>query len=83
VAVRAQEGAAMSKTYNRVYAQGYRAGRKATRWEKFCWLIKHRRRDVEDWLTDDNAKDADFLVIVTAVTLIGIAGVLMIFAARV
>ena len=83
MAVRAQEGAAMSKTYNRVYAQGYRAGRKATRWEKFCWLIKHRRRDVEDWLTDDNAKDADFLVIVTAVTLIGIAGVLMIFAARV
>ena len=33
-------------------------------------------------LTDDDAKDADFLVIVTAVTLIGIAGVLMIFAAR-
>lgn len=73
----------MSKTYNRVYAQGYRAGRKATRWEKFCWLLKYRRRDVEDWLTDDNAKDADFLVIVTAVTLIGIAGVLIIFAARV
>lgn len=83
MAVGAQEGAAMSKTYNRVYAQGYRAGRKATRWEKFCWLLKHRRRDVEEWLTDDNAKDADFLVIVTAVTLIGIAGVLMIFAARV
>lgn len=73
----------MSKTYNRVYAQGYRAGRKATKWEKFCWLLKHRRRDVEDWLTDDDAKDADFLVIVTAVTMIGIAGVLMIFAARV
>ena len=73
----------MSKTYNRVYSQGFRAGRKATRWEKFCWLIKHRRRDVEDWLTDDNAKDADFLVIAAAVTLIGIAGVLMAFAARV
>lgn len=73
----------MSKTYNRVYAQGYRAGRKATKWEKCCWLLKHRHRDVEDWLTDDDAKDTDFLVIVTAVTLIGIAGVLMIFAARV
>ena len=73
----------MSKTYNRVYSRGFRAGRKATAWEKFLWLLKHRRRDVEDWLTDDNAKDADFLVIVTAVTLIGIAGVLMIFAARV
>ena len=73
----------MSKTYNRVYAQGFRAGRKATKWEKFCWLIKHRRRDVEDWLTDDNAKDTDFLVMIAAVTLIGIAGVLMIFVVRV
>lgn len=73
----------MSKTYRRVYSQGFRAGRKATRWEKFCWLIRHRRCDVEDWLTDDDAKDTDFLVIVTSVTLIGIAGVLMIFAARV
>lgn len=81
--VRAQEGAAMSKTYDRVYAQGFRAGRKATKWEKFCWLLKHRRRDVEDWLTDDNAKDADFLIIAVVVTLIGIACVLMVFAARV
>ena len=72
----------MSKTYNRIYSQGFRAGRKTTKWEKFCWLLKHRRRDVEEWLTDDDAKDADFLVIVTAVTLIGIAGVLMAFAAR-
>ena len=73
----------MSKPSNRVYSQGFRAGRKATRWEKFCWLLKHRRRDVEDWLTDDNAKDTDFLIIAAAVTLIGIAGVLMVFAARV
>ena len=73
----------MSRTYNRVYAPGYRAGRKATRWEKFCWLIKHRRRDVEDWLTDDDAKDTDFFIIAVAVTLIGIAGVLMVFAAKV
>ena len=73
----------MSKTYNRVYAQGYRAGRKATKWEKFCWLLKHRRRDVEDWLTDENAKYTDFLVIAAAVTLIGIACVLMVFAERV
>lgn len=65
----------MSKTYNRVYAQGYRAGRKSTKWEKFCWLLKHRRRDVEDWLTDDNAKDADFLILLFAGLALAAAGI--------
>lgn len=70
----------MSKTYNHVYSQGFRAGRKATKWEKFCWLLKHRRRDVEDWLTDDNSGDVDFLIITLAVVAIGIAALLMVFA---
>lgn len=72
----------MSKTRTRVYADGYRAGRKATRWERFKWLLFHRRAKVEDWLTDDDAKDTDFLIIAAAVTLIGIAGVVMMFLAR-
>lgn len=71
----------MSKTYNRVYAQGFRAGRKATRWEKFCWLIKNRRRDVEDWLTDEGKSDLDFLVVLFAAVSIAIAGVLIGFIA--
>lgn len=71
----------MSKTYNRVYAQGFRAGRKATRWEKFCWLIKNRRRDVEEWLTDEGKSDLDFLVVLFAAVSIAIAGVLIGFIA--
>lgn len=70
----------MSKTYNRVYSQGFRAGRKATRWERFKWLMFHRRAKVEDWLTDDNSGDVDFLVITLAVVAIGIAALLMVFA---
>ena len=65
----------MSKTYNRVYAQGFRAGRKATAWEKFLWLLKHRRRDVEDWLTDDDSGDADFLILLFAGLALAAAGI--------
>lgn len=72
----------MSKTYGRVYAKGYRAGRKATRWERFKWLLFHRRAQVEDWLTDDDAHDTDFLIVALAVTAIGVSAVMMVFASR-
>ena len=72
----------MSKTYGRIYADGYRAGRKATKWEKFCWLLKHKRTNVEDWLTDDDSSDTDFLIVLAAAVMIAIAGVVMVFAAR-
>lgn len=71
----------MSKTYNRIYARGYRAGRKATKWEKFCWLLKNRRRDVEEWLTDEGKSDLDYLVVLFAAVSIAIAGVLIGFIA--
>jgi len=72
----------MSKTRTRVYADGYRAGRKATRWERLKWLLFHRRAKVEDWLTDEDASDMDFLIVLFAAVLIALAGVVMIFAAR-
>jgi len=72
----------MSKTRTRVYADGYRAGRKATRWERFKWLLFHRRVKVESWLVDEDARDMDFLIVLFAAVLIALAGVVMIFAAR-
>ena len=72
----------MSKTYGRIYVDGYRAGRKATRWERFKWLLFHRRAKVEEWLTDDDAGDMDFLIVLFAAVLITLAGIVMVFAAR-
>jgi len=72
----------MSKTRTRVYADGYRAGRKATRWERFKWLLFHRRAKVESWLVDEDARDMDFLIVMVAAVLIALAGVVMIVAAR-
>jgi len=72
----------MSKTRTRVYSDGYRAGRKATRWERIKWLLFHRRAKVESWLVDEDARDMDFLIVLFAAVLIALAGVVMIFAAR-
>ena len=72
----------MSKTRTRVYADGYRAGRKATRWERFKWLLFHRRAKVEEWLTDENTGDVDFLIVLFAAILIALSGVVMMFLAR-
>ena len=65
----------MSKTRSKIYADGYRAGRKVTRWERFKWLLFHRRAKVEEWLTDDNAKDADFLILLFAGLAVAAAGI--------
>ena len=72
----------MSKTRSRIYADGYRAGRKATRLERIKWLMFHRRAKVESWLVDEDARDMDFLIVLFAAVLIVLAGVIMIFAAR-
>lgn len=70
------------KRGGRVYADEYRAGRRATRWEKFKWLMFHRRTKVEEWQTDYAAKDMDFLILIFATVMITLAGVIMVFAAR-
>lgn len=71
----------MSKS-GRIYANEYRAGRHATRWERFKWLLFHRRVKVEEWLTDEDAHDVDFLIVIFAAVLIALAGVVMMFLAR-
>ena len=72
----------MSKTRTRVYADGYRAGRRATRWERFKWLLTHKRTKVEDWLTEENRGDVDFLVVLFAAVAVALAGVVMALLAR-
>lgn len=72
----------MSKTRTRVYSDEYRAGRRATRWERFKWLLFHRRAKVEEWLTDETSTDMDFLIVLFAAVLIALAGVVMMFLAR-
>lgn len=72
----------MSKTWSKIYADGYRAGRKTTRWERFKWLLFHRRAKVEEWLTDEDSSDMDFLIVLFAAVLIALAGVVMMFLAR-
>lgn len=72
----------MSKTRARIYSEGFRAGRRLTRWGRFKWLVLHKRSVVEDWLTDDDASDMDFLVVVLAVVAVGMACVVMAFLAR-
>jgi len=72
----------MSKTRTRIYSDGYRAGRKATRWERLKWLLFHRRAKVESWLVDEDARDMDFLIVLLAAILIALAGVVMIYVAQ-
>lgn len=72
----------MSKTRSRIYAEGYRAGRRATRWERFKWFFCHRRAKVEDWLVDEGTGDTDFLIAIFAAVAIVLAGIAMMFAAR-
>lgn len=71
----------MSKTRVRVYARGFRGGRNASRWERLKWFFSHRRTMVEDWLTDEDKSDLDFLVVLFAAVSIAIAGVLIGFIA--
>lgn len=71
----------MSRTYNRVYSRGYRAGRRTTKWEKVKWLLTHTRTDVEDWLTDERS-DTDFFVILFAVVELGLACITMAVVAK-
>lgn len=72
----------MSKTRSRIYSNGYRAGRKATRWERFKWLVFHHRVKVEDWMMDEDSRDVDFLVVLFAAVALALAGVVMMFLAR-
>lgn len=74
----------MSKTRARIYSQGYRAGRRATRWERLKWFFCHRRAKVkvEDWLVDEGTGDTDFMIALFAAVAIGLAVVAMVFAAR-
>ena len=72
----------MSKTRARIYSDGYRAGRRATRWERIKWLLFHRRAKVESWLVDEDARDMDFLIVLFAAVLIALAGVVMIYVAQ-
>ena len=71
----------MSKTIKRLYSKGYRSGRNATKWERIKWFFFHRKTVVEDWMTDDNRKDMDFLILLFAAVAIGLAGVLIMLAA--
>lgn len=52
----------MSKTFARVYARGYRAGRRLTPREKAAFFLKHKRTDVEEWITDYETGSADFFI---------------------
>ena len=72
----------MSKTRSRIYSNGYRAGRKATRWERVKWLVFHHRVKVEDWMMDEDSRDVDFLVVLFAAVALALAGVVMMFLAR-
>ena len=72
----------MKRRAGKIYADNYRAGRRATRWERFKWLMFHHRAKVEDWITDDDSGDIDFLIIVFMTVMLALAGVVMVFAAR-
>lgn len=67
----------MSKTIKRLYSKGYRSGRDATKWERLKWFFCHKRVSVEDWMTDENRKDIDFLVLLFAAVAIALAGVIV------
>lgn len=72
----------MSKTRSRIYASGYRAGRKTTRWERFKWLVLHRRAKIEEWETDYNSKDTDFLIALFAVVALSLALLVFVFVGK-
>ena len=65
----------MSRTRDRLYAQGFRAGRRLTRWEKIRWFFCRQRAEIEDWITDDDSSDMDFLVLLFAGIAIALAGI--------
>jgi hypothetical protein len=73
----------MSKTRAKVYGYQYRSGRQATKWERVKWFFTHRRARCEDWVSDYEQTDMDFLVGVFAVTMVAIAAIMVVFAAKI
>ena len=63
----------MSKTASRVYAKGYRAGRRLTLCEKIAYTLKSRRRGVEEWISDYPENRSSFAAVAIPLLLIAAA----------